>query len=132
MTLSTIEVVINARIEEVWKAVTDLENANWRSDIDRIEILDDGKAFVEYTTSGYPTHFTITAFQPPNTYSFTMDNTNMNGKWWGALTEKGDQTQAKFTEEVYAKKVFLKPFVKMYLTKQQKNYMEDLKSYLEN
>lgn len=131
MTLSTIEVVIDAKIEDVWQAITQLENVTWRSDISRIEVVSEGKEFVEYTTDCYATHFVITAFQPPSTYAFTMDNENMNGKWWGTLTEKGDQTQAVFTEDVSAKKLFLKPFVKLYLTKQQKQYMQDLKRHLE-
>lgn len=132
MTLSTIEVVIDARIEDVWQVITQLENVTWRSDISRIEVLKDGREFVEYTTDGYATHFTITKFQPPTDYAFSMNNDNMSGEWRGTLTEKRNQTQAVFTEEVYAKKVILKPFVKLYLAKQQKQYMQDLKRYMEN
>lgn len=132
MTLSTIEVVIDAKIEDVWQVITRLENVTWRSDISRIEVLKGGREFVEYTTDGYATHFTITKFQPPTDYAFTMNNDNMSGEWRGTLTEKRNQTQAVFTEEVYAKKVILKPFVKLYLAKQQKQYMQDLKRYVEN
>ncbi len=131
MTLSTIEVMIDAKIEDVWQVVTQLENVTWRSDISRIELLNEGTEFVEYTMDGYPTHFTITEFQPPTDYAFTMNNDNMSGKWRGTLTKRGEQTQAVFTEEVYAKKLFLKPFVKRYLAKQQKQYMQDLKRHLE-
>lgn len=131
MTLSTIEVMIDAKIEDVWQVVTQLENVTWRSDISRIEVLNEGTEFVEYTMDGYPTHFTITEFHPPTDYAFTMNNDNMRGKWRGTLTKRGGQTQAVFTEEVYAKKLFLKPFVKRYLAKQQKQYMQDLKKHLE-
>ncbi|MEO1770696.1 SRPBCC family protein [Candidatus Enterococcus ferrettii] len=131
MTVSTIEAIIHAKIEDVWQLVTQLENSEWRSDIDRIDIIKEGKSFIEYTPTGYPTHFAVTKFQPPNFYSFTMNNDNMKGTWQGVMIAKGNCTQLKFTEEVYAKKIFLRPFVKFYLAKQQKQYVQDLKKYLE-
>lgn len=51
--------VIPKDIHEVWKIVTSVEDAGWRSDLSRTEILNE-RQFVEYTKKGYPTIFTVT------------------------------------------------------------------------
>ena len=48
MAVSTITATFQYDIETVWKTVTSLENFSWRSDLSKIEILND-KQFVEYT-----------------------------------------------------------------------------------
>ena len=60
-----------------------------------------------------------------------MDNSNMKGHWIGIFTDKGNETQIDFTENVIPKKWFMKPFVKTYLKKQQKQFVLDLKKALE-
>lgn len=54
----------------------------------------------------------------------------MKGHWIGIFTPKGNQTEIEFTEDVQAKKWFMKPFVKSYLKKQQTQFVEDLKKSL--
>ena len=56
-----------------------------------------------------------------------MDNSNMNGHWVGAFSQDGDITTVTFTEDITAKKWFLKPFVRSYLRKQQEQFMSDLR-----
>ncbi len=60
-----------------------------------------------------------------------MENTNMKGHWVGIFTSKDDKTEIDFTEQVTAKKFFMKPFVKSYLKKQQAQFVMDLKRILE-
>ena len=55
-----------------------------------------------------------------------MDNSNMKGHWICIFTDKGNETQIDFTENVIPKKWFMKPFVKTYLKKQQKQFVLDL------
>ena len=50
----------------------------------------------------------------------------MTGHWVGIFTEKGESTEVEFTENVEAKKFYFKPFVKLYLKKQQKQFVYDL------
>lgn len=102
----------------------------WRSDLDRIEVLDE-KRFVEYTKVGYATTFTTTAKEPLTCWEFDMENDNMKGHWIGMFLQEGDQTTIDFTEEVTAKKWIMKPFIKAYLKKQQAVYVADLKKALE-
>lgn len=131
MAVSNIKVVFQADIETVWELVTSLENYLWRSDLSKIEVIDD-KKFVEYTKDGSATSFTITAKEYHKRWEFDMENTNMSGHWTGIFTQTGAGTQIDFTEDVKAKKLIMKPFVGMYLKKQQEAYVRDLKEALEN
>ena len=56
-----------------------------------------------------------------------MDNSNMKGHWIGIFTDKGNETQIDFTENVIPKKWFMKPFVKTYLKKKTKAICSGLK-----
>ena len=86
----------------------------WRSDVSKTEIINE-KKFIEYTKDGYSTTFTVTVIKPLNRWEFDMENTNMKGHWVGIFTSKDDKTEIDFTEQVTAKKFFMKPFVKSYL-----------------
>ena len=72
-----------------------------------------------------------TVIKPLNRWEFDMENTNMKGHWVGIFTSKDDKTEIDFTEQVTAKKFFMKPFVKSYLKKQQAQFVMDLKRILE-
>ena len=54
----------------------------------------------------------------------------MKGHWTGIFAEKDGQAEIIFTEDVTAKKVIMKPFVKAFLKKQQIQYVSDLKKAL--
>lgn len=60
-----------------------------------------------------------------------MENSNMKGHWVGIFTIIDDKTEIDFTEQVTAKKFYMKPFVKSYLKKQQTQFVMDLKRILE-
>lgn len=55
-----------------------------------------------------------------------MENDNISGHWIGLFSKEGDKTTIDFIEDVTAKKIFMKPFLRMYLKKQQKSYVQDL------
>ena len=69
--------------------------------------------------------------QLSNAREFDMENSNMKGHWVGVFTSLGSKTQIDFTENITPKKWFMKPFVKAYLKKQQKQFILDLKKHLE-
>lgn len=129
MAISNVKAVFHSDIQTVWDTVTSLENYGWRSDLGRIELISETQ-FVEYTKEGYATAFTITAVQPCERWEFDMENDNMKGHWIGVFTQAGGQTEIDFTEDVTAKKVLMKPFVKAFLKKQQAQYISDLKKAL--
>lgn len=129
MTKSSVKVTIKSDVKNVWNTVTDVAHYHWRSDLSKTEIIDE-KHFAEYTKDGYPTTFTVTLTEPFKRWEFQMENTNMKGHWVGVFTEKGECTEVEFTEYVEAKKFYFKPFVKLYLKKQQKQFVYDLEKEL--
>ena len=86
----------------------------------------DENRFIEYTKEVYATTFTITNTEPCRRWEFDMDNDNMSGHWIGIFTYANGITTIDFTENVTAKKLMMKPFVKSYLKKQQSAYAADL------
>ena len=129
MAVSSISAVLPASVDRVWSVVTDLTDCAWRSDLREIRVLS-GRRFVEYTTEGYPTTFTVTEELPCRLWAFDMENDRMQGHWTGVFTPRGDETEITFTEEVRAKAVWLRPFVRRYLRKQQARYVADLRRAL--
>ena len=95
----------------------------------KIEILNE-KEFVEHTKDGYQTIFTTIAMEPYKLWKFSMENDNIRGDWTGLFAQEGNKTIIDFTENVVAKKVLMKPFVRLYLKRQQKTYIGDLKKVL--
>ena len=129
MTTSNIKAVFKSDIRKVWETVLAVGNYKWRSDLNKVEVISE-KQFIEYTKDGYPTTFTVTAVEPYKRWEFDMENTNMKGHWSGVFISRGKETEIEFTEYVTAKKLFLKPFVKLYLKKQQKQFVTDLEKEL--
>lgn len=129
MAISTIKTIFRSDIHKVWEVVTSVETYTWRSDLSKTEILNE-RQFVEYTKKGYATNFTVTAIEPYRRMEFDMENGNMKGHWIGVFTQKGEQTEIDFTEDVIAKQIFMKPLVKAYLKKQQAQFVSDLKKAL--
>ena len=129
MAISNIKAVFQSNLQTVWDTVTSLENYQWRSDLSRIEVVSENQ-FIEYTKDGYATTFTITASVPFERWEFDMENSNMVGHWTGIFKGKGGKTEIDFTEDVTAKKLIMKPFVKGYLKKQQDQYVSDLRKAL--
>ncbi len=75
MAVSRIKAYYDYNIEEMWNAVTSLEDCSWRRDHDRIEEIND-RQFIEYTKDGYVTYFTTTVFVPCKLWEFDMENSN--------------------------------------------------------
>ena len=126
MATSNIKALIPGELQKVWDLVLDIENYGaWRSDLSKTEVISD-KQFIEYTKDGYPTTFTVTFVEPYRRWEFDMENSNMKGHWTGVFTARGDETEIDFTEQVEAKKLLMKPFVKSYLKKQQIQFVADI------
>lgn len=80
----------------------------------------------DYKKRDYPTTFTVTLVEPYKRWEFDMENSNMKGHWLGVFTQKGEETEIDFTENVTAKRIIMKPLVKSYLRKQQAQFVFDL------
>lgn len=130
MAISNIKAVFPGNVQEIWDIVTSLEQYQWRSDLSKVEIVNE-KQFVEYTKEGYATTFTVTVFEPFKRWEFDMENSYMKGHWIGIFVERNGQTEIDFTEEIIPKKLIMKPFVKAFLKKQQELYVSDLRKALQ-
>lgn len=130
MVRSNIKVEFKCDVKKVWNIVTSLKDYSWRSELEKIEILGEDE-FVEYTKDGYKTTFTITATEPYKRWEFDMENDNIRGHWIGIFAGDENHCTIDYTENVSAKKIIMRPFVKRYLGKQQQAYIADLRRALE-
>ena len=131
MAVSNIKAIVDCDIHKVWDTVFSVDKYSvWRSDLSKTVVTND-KQFIEYTKDGYTTTFFTTAVEPYKRWEFDMENSNMTGHWIGVFTANGNKTQIDFTENVTARKWFMKPLVKIYLKKQQKQFVMDLKKAVE-
>ena len=116
-------------VERVWQVMTDLTHTDWRSDLKRVEALDEAH-FIEHTKGGYATNFTVTAWEPLRRWAFTMENGNMAGVWEGIFEAVEGGARLTCTETVNAKRWWMRPFVPGYLKRQQRRYLDDLRREL--
>ena len=124
---------ITARLDcpaaRVWETVTDLSRQGWRSDVERVEIIGEA-AFVEYGRGGFATAFTVTGREPPRRWAFDLENENIRGSWTGEFADTAEGCTVTFTEEVTVKKAWMRAFAGLYLKRQQRRYLADLKKAL--
>lgn len=116
--------------EKLWMIITDNTNYSWRSDLSKIEIVDNTH-FIEYTKNNFPTFFTITVKEKLKEYKFDLENTNLKGKWIGIFKElPNGNIEIDFTEEIEVNNFIMKLLAKPYLKSQQKRYIRDLEKEL--
>ena len=126
MATSNMKVTILCPIEIVWDTVTNLNDFSWRSDLKAVKIIDEHN-FIEIAKNGIETYFRITECIRYQSWIFEIDNKNIEGTWIGKFYSKGDKTILDFTENVVSKKIIFKPFISLYLKRQQRIYFKDLK-----
>ncbi len=130
MIKSNMKKEFNCDKEKIWNIITDNSNYYWRSDLSKIEVIDD-KHFIEYDKNNYPTYFTITSKKYLKEYKFDIKNTNIKGKWMGIFNELSNgNVELDFTEEIETNNIIMKLFAKLYLKNQQKRYFKDLEKEL--
>jgi len=126
MATSNMKVTILCPIEIVWDTVTNLNDFSWRSDLKDVRIIDENN-FIEITKNGVETYFRITECIKYQSWIFEIENKNIKGTWVGKFYVEDDKTILDFTENVVSKKLIFKPFISLYLKRQQRIYFKDLK-----
>ena len=130
MIRSNIKKEFNCDKNKLWNIITDNANFAWRSDLSKIEIIDNTH-FVEYTKKNFPTYFTIISKEKLKVYKFELKNENLKGKWIGIFKElPNGNIELDFTEEIEVNSFIMKMLAKFYLKSQQKRYMRDLERAL--
>ncbi len=126
MIKSNIKKEFNCGIEKLWNIIADNNKYAWRSDLSKIEIIDD-KHFIEYSKNNYPTYFTIASKDYLKEYKFDIKNSKIMGKWIGLFKElPNGNVELDFTEEIETNNFIMKLLAKFYLKSMQKSYMKDL------
>ena len=121
---------LGSSIDKIWSTITDNSNYAWRSDLSEITVSDGGNSFVEYTKRGIPTEFKITLKIPHERYEFDMKNDTISGHWTGIFTKSNARTKLTLMEEVEVNGFWKSLFAGIYLKRQQKRYVADLKRAL--
>ena len=130
MIRSNIKKEFNCDKNKLWNIITDNANFAWRSDLSKIEIIDNTH-FVEYTKKNFPSYFTIISKEKLKVYKFELKNENLKGKWIGIFKElPNGNIELDFTEEIEVNSFIMKMLAKFYLKSQQKRYMRDLEREL--
>ena len=111
MAVSKVTCSFPCTVEQLWQIVTDLTHTDWRSDLARVEVLDD---------------FAVTTCKPKQFWAFTMENGNMSGSWEGHFEAMKGGSWLTCVETVNGKRWWMRPFVPSYLKRQQKMYLDDL------
>lgn len=130
MKKSTVTATFKSSVEAVWDVVTNNAVYDWRSDVSKIIVSNDGNRFSEFTKDGFETEFTITLKSLYHRYEFDMKNKNMSGHWMGLFTKDGCGTKIELTEEVEVANPVMNLFITSYLKKQQAAYIADLRKAL--
>ena len=126
MAVSNMRATLLYPIEVVWDTVTNLNDFSWRSDLKDVRIIDENN-FIEITKNGVETYFRITECIKYQSWIFEIENKNIKGTWVGKFYVEDDKTILDFTENVVSKKLIFKPFISLYLKRQQRIYFKDLK-----
>ncbi len=133
MVRSEITVLLNEKPVTIWKTLTNIKDyPSWRKDIKEVRILSENQ-FQEIDRNGFITTFTTTLLENNTRWEFDIDNSNISGHWIGIIKDINGKTGLTLIEEIQSKKkipVFLQ---KLYISHQQKLFMQNIKnSYKKN
>jgi len=131
------EIILKYNVKTIWDIVVNNNDYKWRSDVKKVEILEDGKNWKEYydVKEKFFTKFTLKEKKGYTIYSFDMDNKNFYGNWMGNFTKINDnETKCVFTETIYVKDKIMNIIAKVFwnIEKIQEQYFRDLENKLRN
>ena len=136
MTTSNRKIHIPCDIYKVWETVLAVEDYHiWQRNVSRTEVVNENQ-FIVYTRDGYTTRFTVTMAEPCRRWELDVENSHIKGHWTFVFTPKGGETEIDVTSSATAKQLFMRPvgksvFEKMYLKKEQTQFVTDLKNVLD-
>jgi hypothetical protein len=133
--ISEKEVIMKYNVKIIWNIVLNNNDYKWRTDIKELEIIENGKGWIEYydMNKKYFTKFTLKEKEEYKLYSFNMENKKFHGNWIGKFIEINDnETKCIFTETIYIKNKIMNVLAKIFwnLEKIQGQYFKDLEKKL--
>ncbi len=129
MAEATMKIMLPYPVETVWQVVTDVRNYGWRSDVMHAKVINENQ-FVEVDREGVRTVYTVVDYATKRRWELDLDNDSIHGRWIATFEADGLHTVFTIEEELMAKKMIVKPFLKSNVSKRVSTYMEDLKRVL--
>ena len=128
--ISEKEIILEYNVKAIWDIVVNNSDYGWRSDIKKIELLDNENWMEYYDEEGkYYSKFILKNKEKYTLYSFDIENKNYYGNWTGRFIEINEnETKLIFTEKINVKNKIMKVFAKIFwnLGKIQEQYFVDL------
>ena len=130
------EIVLKFNIKTIWNIVANNKDYKWRTDIKKLEILENGKDWIEYydEKEKFLTGFKLKTKEEYALYSFDMENKNFYGNWTGKFIEINEnETKCIFTEKIYVKNKIMNLLAQFFwnIEKIQEQYFKDLEKKLD-
>jgi DNA mismatch repair ATPase MutS len=130
------EIILKHNIKTIWDIVVNNNDYKWRTGINKIEILENDKDWIEYYGNGkkFFTKFTLTEKEENKLYSFAMENKRFYGNWAGKFVEVNkNETKCEFTETIFIRNKLMEILARLFwdIKKAQKQYLDDLGKKLE-
>ena len=118
------KVYFKSDVEKVFNVITNMKDCSWRSDLSKVECIDDGK-YIEYNRKNHPTKILVTEYLKNIQFEYDIQNEYYKGHWCGQFAPLKDGGCVMYLLFYFESVSFLGKFINV--DKFQKRYIEDLK-----
>ena len=121
------KVYFKSDVEKVFNVITNMKDCYWRSDLSKVECIDDGK-YIEYNRKNHPTKIIVTEYLKNIQFEYDIQNEYYKGHWCGQFAPLKDGGCVMYLLFYFESVSFLGKFINV--DKFEKRYIEDLKKEL--
>lgn len=121
------KVYFKSDVEKVFNVIANMKDCSWRSDLSKVECIDDGK-YIEYNRKNHPTKIIVTEYLKNIQFEYDIQNEYYKGHWCGQFAPLKDGGCVMYLLFYFESVSFLGKFINV--DKFEKRYIEDLKKEL--
>ena len=121
------KVYFKSDVEKVFNVISNMKDCSWRSDLSKVECIDDGK-YIEYNRKNHPTKILVTEYLKNIQFEYDIHNEYYKGHWCGQFAPLKDGGCVMYLLFYFESVSFLGKFINV--DKFEKRYIEDLKKEL--
>ena len=121
------KVYFKSDVEKVFNVITNMKDCSWRSDLSKVECIDDGK-YIEYNRKNHPTKILVTEYLKNIQFEYDIQNEYYKGHWCGQFAPLKDGWCVMYLLFYFESVSFLGKFINV--DKFEKRYIEYLKKEL--
>ena len=123
MKIVEMKVYFKNDIEKVFNVITNMKDCSWRSDLSKVECIDDGK-YIEYNRKNHPTKILVTEYLKNIQFEYDIQNEYYKGHWCGQFAPLKDGGCVMYLLFYFESVSFLGKYINV--DKFVKRYIEDL------